>query len=80
MKIACAKCQGNRFIIDGEIDEKHGLQKYQNECGLAKGFRKPLAKCGPGYSEPATPSVVADHCTRIQLKPRIYSIGGFKAM
>ena len=35
--IACAKFQENRFIIDGEIDEKHALQNYQNECG-------------PGYS------------------------------
>ena len=32
------------------------------------------------YNEPATRSVVAAHYTRIQLKPRIYSIGGFKAM
>ena len=32
LKIACAKFQGNRFIIDGEIDEKHALQIYQNEC------------------------------------------------
>ena len=37
LKITCAKFQGNRFIIDGEIDEKHALQNYQNECG-------------PGYS------------------------------
>ena len=37
LKIACAKFQGNRFIIDVEIDEKHALQIYQN-------------KCGPGYS------------------------------
>ena len=33
MKIACAEFQGNQFIIDGEIDEKHVLQIYQNECG-----------------------------------------------
>ena len=32
------------------------------------------------YSEPATRSVVAAHHTRIQLKPRIDSMGGFKAM
>ena len=36
-KITCAKFQGNWFIIDREIDEKHALQNYQNECG-------------PGYS------------------------------
>ena len=33
MKIAFAKFQGNWFIIDGEMDEKHALQNYQNECG-----------------------------------------------
>ena len=33
MKITCAKLQGNLVIIDGEIDEKHALQNYQNECG-----------------------------------------------
>ena len=33
LKIACVKFQGNRFIIDGEIDEKRALQKHQNECG-----------------------------------------------
>ena len=33
MKFACAKFQGNQFIIDGEIDKKHALQIYQNECG-----------------------------------------------
>ena len=38
LKIASAKFQGNRFIIDEEIDEKHALQNYQNECD-------------PGYSE-----------------------------
>ena len=32
------------------------------------------------YSEPATRSVEAAHHTQIQLKPRIYSIGGLKAM
>ena len=32
------------------------------------------------YSEPATRSVVAAHYTRIQLRPGIFSIGGFKAM
>ena len=25
LKIACAKFQENRFIIDGEIDEKHAF-------------------------------------------------------
>ena len=30
LKIACAKFQENRFIIDGEIDEKHALQNYPN--------------------------------------------------
>ena len=38
LKIACAKFHGNRLIIDGEIEEKHALQLYQNECG-------------PGYSK-----------------------------
>ena len=38
LKITCAKFQGNRFIIDGDIDEKHALQIYLNECG-------------PGYSK-----------------------------
>ena len=33
LKIASAKFQGNRFLFDGEIDEKHALQNYQNECG-----------------------------------------------
>ena len=37
LKIAGAKFQENWFIIDGEINEKHALQIYQNECG-------------PGYS------------------------------
>ena len=37
LKIICAKFQGDRFIIDGEIDGKHELQNYQKECG-------------PGYS------------------------------
>ena len=32
------------------------------------------------YSEPAYRFVVAAHYSRIQLKPKIYSIGGFKAM
>ena len=32
LKITCAKFQGNRFIIDGKIDEKHALLNYQNEC------------------------------------------------
>ena len=27
-KIACAKFQGNQFIIDGEIDKKYALQNY----------------------------------------------------
>ena len=26
LKISCAKFQGNRFRIDGEIDKKHALQ------------------------------------------------------
>ena len=34
-----AKFQGDRFIIDGEINKKHALQIYQNNIG-------------PGYSEP----------------------------
>ena len=38
LKIACAKFQGNWFIIVAEIDEKHALQNYQNGCG-------------PGYSQ-----------------------------
>ena len=25
--------EGNRLIINGEIDEKHALQNYQIECG-----------------------------------------------
>ena len=33
LKITCAKFQRNRFIIDREIDEKHALQIYQNNCG-----------------------------------------------
>ena len=33
LKIACAKFEGDWFIIDGEIDKKHALQNYQNECG-----------------------------------------------
>ena len=37
LKIACAKFQSNWFIIDGEIDKKHALRNYHNECG-------------PGYS------------------------------
>ena len=28
LTISCAKFQGNRFIIDGEIDEKQELQIY----------------------------------------------------
>ena len=30
--MACAKFQGNRFRIDGDIDEKHAQQIYQNNC------------------------------------------------
>ena len=26
LEISCAKIQGNRFRIDGDIDEKHALQ------------------------------------------------------
>ena len=37
LKIACAKFQRNRFILDREIDKKHALQNYQNECGT--GYR-----------------------------------------
>ena len=33
LKIDSSKFQENRFIIDGEIDEKHALQNYQNKCG-----------------------------------------------
>ena len=33
LKIASAEFKGNRLIIDTEIDEKHALQNYQNECG-----------------------------------------------
>ena len=33
LKIDCGKFQGNRLIIDGEIDKKQALQNYQNECG-----------------------------------------------
>ena len=32
LKITCSKFQGNRFIIDREIDEKHALQINQNNC------------------------------------------------
>ena len=32
LKIVCAKFQRNLFIIEREIDEKHALQIYQNEC------------------------------------------------
>ena len=43
LKIVCAKIQGNRFIIDGEIDEKHALtlQNYQNEYGPAQATLSP---------------------------------------
>ena len=34
MEIVCTQFQGNRFRIDGEIDEKHALQIYQNNCVL----------------------------------------------
>ena len=30
LTIACAKLQGSRLTIDGEIDEKHALQIYTN--------------------------------------------------
>ena len=33
LKMGCANFQGLLFIIDGEIDEKHALQIYQNNCG-----------------------------------------------
>ena len=33
LKIACAKFEGNPFIIDGEVNEKHALQIYQNNYG-----------------------------------------------
>ena len=34
LEMACAKLQGNRFKIDGEINEEHALQIYQNNCVL----------------------------------------------
>ena len=33
LKMACTHVQENWFRIDGEIDEKHALQIYQNNCG-----------------------------------------------
>ena len=50
---------------------------------MSRGLEKnPVFPCArlTVYSESATRSVVAAHYTRIQLKPRIYSMGGFKAM
>ena len=32
LEMACTKFHENRLIIDGEIDEKHALQIYQNNC------------------------------------------------
>ena len=34
LEMACTKFHENRFITDGEIDEKHALQIYQNKCVL----------------------------------------------
>ena len=31
----CTKVQGNWLRIDREIEEKHALQIYQNNCGFA---------------------------------------------
>ena len=45
LKIACAKFQGNWFIIEGEIDEKHALQNSQNECGPGQGYSR-FNPCG----------------------------------
>ena len=34
LEMACAKLQENPYKIDGEIEEKHALQIYQNNCVL----------------------------------------------
>ena len=34
LEMACGKFQENRFRIDGEINEKHALLFYQNNCVL----------------------------------------------
>ena len=34
LEMACTKFQENRLLIDGEIDKKHVLQIYQNNCVL----------------------------------------------
>ena len=34
LEMFCTKFNANRFRIDGEIDEKHALQIYQNNCVL----------------------------------------------
>ena len=41
LKIPCDKFQENLLIIDGEIDEKHALQNYQNECDPGYRLVKP---------------------------------------
>ena len=38
LQMACAKFQGNLFIIHGEIDEKHALQIYRNNCSPEYNF------------------------------------------
>ena len=39
LEMTCAKFQGNRFKIDGEIDKKHALQIIMS-CGAC--FSRPL--------------------------------------
>ena len=34
LEMACTKFHGNLLIIDGEIDEKHALLIYPNNCVL----------------------------------------------
>ena len=34
LEMACAKFHENRLIVDGEIEEKHRLQVYENNCVL----------------------------------------------
>ena len=34
LEMACTNFHENRLITDGEIDEKHALQIYQNKCVL----------------------------------------------
>ena len=34
LEMACTKFHENRLILDGEIDEKHALQIYQNKYVL----------------------------------------------